>query len=300
MIVIHTIYTTNQYFQDCFGQKVYKIAIDAGFTCPNRDGTAGYGGCTFCSAGGSGEFAQRWDGTSASVSAQIEQGAARLRQKYKGNAYIAYFQSFTNTYAPVEILEALYRPVLAHPSIVGLAIATRPDCLPDDVICLLQDLALQKPIFLELGLQTIHETTARRIHRGYSLDIFEDTWARLQGLPFHKIIHVILGLPGETMQDMLDTVDYVVRIKADGIKLALLHVLKGTPLAADYEAGTLPLLSRDAYIDIAAHCLSRIPPSMVVHRITGDGPRSLLLAPLWSTDKKAVRNHILRRLSEIT
>ncbi len=197
-------------------------------------------------------------------------------------------------------MEALYRPVLAHPSIVGLAIATRPDCLPDDVIRLLRDLALQKPIFLELGLQTVHEATARRIHRGYSLDLFEDTWARLQGLPFHKIIHVILGLPGETMQDMLDTVDYVVRIRADGIKLALLHVLKGTPLAADYEAGTLPLLSREAYIDIAARCLSRIPPSMVVHRITGDGPRSLLLAPLWSTDKKAIRNHILRRLSEIT
>ncbi|MFQ9799515.1 MAG: hypothetical protein ACLR23_11980 [Clostridia bacterium] len=212
-----------------------------------------------CSAGGSGEFAQRWDGTPASISAQLEQGAARLRQKYKGNAYIAYFQSFTNTYAPVEILEALYRPVLAHPSIVGLAIATRPDCLPDDVIRLLRDLALQKPIFLELGLQTVHEATARRIQPG----VFPGPFRRHLGTPSRTSLPqnypCDFGAPRETMQDMLDTVDYVVRIRADGIKLALLHVLKGTPLAADYEAGTLPLLSREAYIDIAARCLSRIP-----------------------------------------
>ncbi|MBR5945140.1 MAG: TIGR01212 family radical SAM protein [Lachnospiraceae bacterium] len=287
--------SVNDYLQRTFNEKIYKIAIDAGFTCPNRDGTKGSGGCIFCSGNGSGDFAES---RRLSVTEQIEAGKARVAGKKPGK-YIAYFQAFTNTYAPVDVLRARFSEAIDNRDVVAISVATRPDCLPDDVIELLGELNKMKPVWVELGLQTIHDKTAKYIRRGYDLSIYDKAVRDLKeiGIP-QIIVHVILGLPGEDMEMMLETVRYVVRSGATGIKLQLLHVLEGTDLAKDYRDGKFEALSMEEYIDILIDCLKEIPDDMVVHRITGDGPKRDLIAPLWSGDKKRVLNSINKALRE--
>lgn len=288
-------YSFNQYLRETFGCKVYKISINAGFTCPNRDGTLGKNGCVFCSRGGSGDFAESAE---LSITEQIESGKRRVEKKINSGKYIAYFQAFTNTYAPVEVLEKKFTEAIEHPDIVAVSIATRPDCLPDEVIELLERLNKIKPIFVELGLQTIHEKTAEYIRRGYALSVYDNAVSRLKAAGLNIVTHVIIGLPFETKADILKTVDYVCRADTDGIKLQLLHVLKGTDLAKDYENGKFKVLTLDEYIDILKACVEIIPQRIVIHRLTGDGAKKELIAPLWSADKKNVLNKINKALSE--
>ena len=283
-----TYLTAGTYFQQIFGQKVYKLALDGGFTCPNRDGTVGVGGCIFCSAGGSGDFAEKPCGD---VSLQLARAKARVAGKMHGNAYIAYFQSFTNTYASVDRLRAIFLPVLNDPSIVGLSIATRPDCLPPEIIALISELNKIKPVMVELGLQTIHEDTARLIRRGYPLSTYDKAMADLGKIGVHIITHIILGLPGETPEMMVETARYVGKAGSYGVKLQLLHVLKGTDLADLYPE----TLSFDAYVEILCRCIRALPEGTVLHRLTGDAPRDLLIAPRWSLDKKRVLQAIKDR-----
>ena len=288
-------YSLNRYLRETFGEKVYKLALDGGMTCPNRDGTLDSRGCIFCSAGGSGDFAEGRCGT---VSAQIERAKKRIRAKTDAAKFIAYFQSYTNTYAPVEYLERLFTGALADPSVAALSIGTRPDCLPDEVVQLLSRLNRVKPVWVELGLQTIHTDTARYIRRGYDLSVYEDALHRLKAAGLTVIVHVILGLPGEDREKMLATIDYLGgEHRPDGIKLQLLHVLEGTDLAEDYRAGRFRTMEMAAYFDILFECLERLPPDMVIHRLTGDGPRRLLLAPLWTANKKRVLNELNRELA---
>ncbi len=289
-------YSFNQYLKNTFGCKVYKISINAGFTCPNRDGTLGTGGCIFCSAGGSGEFAES---PQLSITEQIENGKKRVEKKIRSGKYIAYFQAFTNTYAPVKVLEKKFKEAIKHSDIVGISIATRPDCLPDDVIALLEKLNKIKPVFVELGLQTIHKKTAEYIRRGYTLDVYDKALKNLKAAGINVVTHIILGLPGETKNEMLESVDYVCKAATDGIKLQLLHVLKGTDLAADYEKGKFKTLTLDEYIDIIKACVEMIPEHVVIHRLTGDGAKKDLIAPLWSADKKNVLNKINKELNKI-
>ena len=284
-------YSLNQYMKDTFGCKVYRIAINGGFTCPNRDGSIGTGGCLFCSEGGSGDFAQD---PGLSITEQIEKGKERVSAKIQNGKYIAYFQAFTNTYAPVERLRKLYTEALDHPDIVALSIATRPDCLPDDVLDLLKELNQVKPIWVELGLQTIHERTAGYIRRGYPLSVYDKAVDELKKRGIEVITHVILGLPGETKQDMAETVRYVVDGGINGIKLQLLHVLKGTDLEREYLEGRVNVMSEDEYIALVTDLIKMIPPDIVIHRMTGDGAKKDLIAPLWSADKK----HVLNRLKQ--
>ena len=287
-------YSLNRYLRETFGEKVYKLALDGGMTCPNRDGTLGTRGCIFCSAGGSGDFAE---GRCASVAEQLQRAKARLRSKTGAEKFIAYFQSYTNTYAPVEYLEKLFSEAMAEESVVALSIGTRPDCLPQEVVELLARLNRRKPVWVELGLQTIHESTARYIRRGYELPVYEDALGRLKAAGLTVIVHVILGLPGESREMMLQTVDYLSGDhRPDGIKLQLLHVLEGTDLAEDWRAGAFRCMEMDEYFDILFECLSRLPEDMVIHRLTGDGPKKLLLAPLWTGDKKRVLNALNREL----
>lgn len=288
-------YSLNQYLRDTFGCKVYKISINAGFTCPNRDGTLGENGCIFCSRGGSGDFAESAE---LSITEQIKSGKRRVERKIKDGKYIAYFQAFTNTYAPVDILEKKFTEAIEHPDIVAISIATRPDCLPDEVIELLEKLNKIKPIFVELGLQTIHEKTAEYIRRGYTLDVYDNAISGLKAAGINVVTHVIIGLPFETKADVLKTVDYVCRAGTDGIKLQLLHVLKHTDLAKDFESGNFEVLTLEEYIDILKACVEIIPPNVVIHRLTGDGAKKDLIAPLWSADKKNVLNKINKALSE--
>ena len=284
------------HLKETFGKKVYKLSLDGGMTCPNRDGTAGSGGCIFCSAGGSGDFAAP---RTASVKEQAEAAKALVAGKIKGDAsYIAYFQSYTNTYAPLPYLRALFTEAMALPDVCALSVATRPDCLPPETIALLNELSQKKPVWIELGLQTIHEKTAEFIRRGYSLDVFEDAYGRLKAAGIPVITHVILGLPGEAREDMLKTVRYLAGKRVDGIKLQLLHVLKGTDLFPLYEAGAFRTLEMEEYFALAGDCLKLLPPETVVHRLTGDGPKRLLAAPLWSADKKKVLNGLHRYLKE--
>ena len=284
------------HLKETFGKKVYKLALDGGMTCPNRDGTAGSGGCIFCSAGGAGDFAAP---RTASVKEQAEAAKALVAGKIKGDAsYIAYFQSYTNTYAPLPYLRALFTEAMALPDVCALSVATRPDCLPPETIALLNELSQKKPVWIELGLQTIHEKTAEFIRRGYSLDVFEDAYGRLKAAGIPVITHVILGLPGETREDMLKTVRYLAGKRVDGIKLQLLHVLKGTDLFPLYEAGAFRTLEMEEYFALAGDCLKLLPPETVIHRLTGDGPKRLLAAPLWSADKKKVLNGLHRYLKE--
>ena len=281
----------NDYLRETFGMKVYKIALNGGFTCPNRDGTIGTGGCIFCSAGGSGEFAED---ASYSIREQIERGKARVSGKIRDGKYIAYFQAYTGTYAPVSRLRALYTEAVSHPDVAVLSVATRPDCLPPDVLDLLEEMNRIKPVWVELGLQTIHEKTAEMIRRGYPLSVYDEAVRQLRGRGIDVITHVILGLPGESADDMVETVRYVCAGGAAGIKLQLLHILKGTDLEALYLAGRVDVLSEDAYIAILKRCAAVIPDRVVVHRLTGDGDKKLLLAPLWSADKK----HVLGRIQK--
>lgn len=278
-----------------YGQKVYRISINAGMTCPNRDGKLDTRGCIFCSAGGSGDFAED---ARLSISEQIEAGKSKIAKKApKCDKFIAYFQAYTNTYASIDYLRQIFTEAIKHPQVVTLSIATRPDCLPDEVIDLLKELNQIKPVWVELGLQTIHEPTAEFIRRGYPLSVYDDAVDKLNAAGIKVITHVILGLPGESKTDMLATVDYVCKSGAWGIKLQLLHVLKGTDLADYYEKNSFYIMELEEYADFLVECLKRIPESMVVHRITGDGPKRLLIAPLWSGDKKRVLNTINKKLT---
>lgn len=288
-------YTTlNNYLKERFGEKVYKIALNGGFTCPNRDGKIGTRGCIFCSKGGSGDFAESPDLT---ITEQIENGKKRLEKKIKNGKYIAYFQAFTNTYAPVEKLRAIYTEAIIHPDIVALSIGTRPDCLEDDVLALLDELNKIKPIFVELGLQTINEDTARYIRRVYTLEVYDKAVADLHKIDINVVTHIILGLPGESKNDMLKSVEYACKV-TDGIKLQLLHILKGTDLAKDYEQGKFEVLTLEQYTEIIKECVQIIPENVVIHRLTGDGAKKDLIAPLWSADKKTVLNTINRALKD--
>lgn len=287
-----------------FGTKVYKIALESGMTCPNRDGTIGTGGCIFCSAGGSGDFAMPLQGaadmTAESVHRQIDLAISRISRKMGSSpgAYIAYFQSYTNTYAPVSYLRQLFTAAILHPEIRVLSIATRPDCLPEEVLDLLEELNQIKPVWIELGLQTIHPDTARLIRRGYELDCFTDAKNRLRRRRLEVIVHVILGLPGEDRTQMLETVSWLGSNDIQGIKLQLLHILKGTDLALLYEQAPFPVMSMEEYLDLVIDCVSLLPPEIVIHRITGDGPKNLLIAPLWSANKRLVLNTLTRRFQE--
>lgn len=289
-------YTTlNNYLKERFGEKVYKIALNGVFTCPNRDGSIGTRGCIFCSKGGSGDFAESPDLT---ITEQIENGKKRLEKKIKNGKYIAYFQAFTNTYAPVERLRTIYEEAINHPDIVALSIGTRPDCLGDDVLALLDELNKIKPIFVELGLQTINEDTAKYIRRGYTLEVYDKAVADLHKIGINVVTHIILGLPNESKEDMLNSVKYACKV-TDGIKLQLLHILKGTDLAKDYEQGKFEMLTLEQYTEIIKECVQIIPENVVIHRLTGDGAKKDLIAPLWSADKKTVLNTINRALKEI-
>lgn len=281
----------NSVLREKFGTKVYKLALDGGFSCPNRDGTVSTGGCTFCS-GGSGDFAIP---CGDNVSQAIET-AKHLVSGKGGEKFIAYFQSYTGTYAPYERLEALYTSAISHPDIAALSVGTRPDCLPERTVTLLSELNRAKPVWVELGLQTIHEETARRINRGYSLPVFDDAVNRLKKAGLEVIVHMIIGLPGETEEMICSTAEYIGKSGADGIKFQLLHVLEGTPLAEEYRRGEFDVLSLDEYIRILEKCVQRIPPEMVVHRLTGDGAKRDLIAPLWSSDKKKVLNAVRHAL----
>ena len=287
--------TVNEYCKKQFGEKLYKISLNGGMSCPNRDGKLDVRGCIFCSAGGSGDFAPD---RSTPMDEQIEDAKRRVSSKYKGTHYIAYFQAYTNTYAPVEKLWALFMPVIKREDIAVLSIATRPDCLSDEVLDLLRELNDIKPVWVELGLQTIHEKTADYIRRGYSLPVYDKAIRDLEAIGIHTITHLILGLPGETKEDMLQSVRYVSDCGSQGIKLQLLHVLKGTDLASDYEKGLFRTLLFDEYIDLLTDCVRVLPKDMIVHRLTGDGPKNLLIAPMWSADKKRVMNAIHQRLKK--
>lgn len=276
--------TLSQHYREKFGCKVYKLAIDGGFTCPNRDGTVGTGGCIFCSGAGSGDFAAHGE----NITQQLEKAKEKVAFKNKGGKYVAYFQSFTNTYGPIEKLERIFRQAMAPEEIVGLSIGTRPDCLPQKTVDLLAELNKIKPISVELGLQTVHPQTVVYIRRGYETDVYFDAVRRLKAAGLEVVTHIILGLPGETKEMMLQTTRAVIDAGSDGIKFQLLHVLRGTDLAKDFAAGKFQCLTLPEYAHILKACLALVPRQVVVHRITGDGAKKDLIAPLWSADKKKV------------
>jgi radical SAM protein (TIGR01212 family) len=285
----------SDHYREKFGCKVYKLSLDGGFTCPNRDGTLGTKGCIFCGGDGSGAFAER---CCESIAVQLERAKLRVQDKNKNGKYIAYFQSFTNTYAPVEKLRKLYMQAIEPEYIVGLAIGTRPDCLGDDVIRLLSEINTRKPVSVELGLQTIHEETARYIRRGYPTKVYMDAVRRLKNAGIEVVTHIILGLPGETAQMMMETTRQAVAAGTDGVKFHMLHVLRGTDLARDYAAGKFDVFSLEEYGAVLKQCISLLPAHIVIHRITGDGAKKDLIAPLWSGDKKRVLNY-LHKILEI-
>jgi len=283
----------NDYLREKFGCKVYKLALNGGFTCPNRDGTLDMRGCIFCSAGGSGEFAES---PNLSITEQIEEGKKRVEKKIKDGKYIAYFQAYTNTYGPVEKLRKLFTEAINHPDIVVLSIGTRPDCLPEDVLNLLGELNQIKPVWVELGLQTIHKKSADYIRRGYELPVYDRAVKELRKRNIEVITHVIIGLPGETTKDMEDTVRYVCSSGATGIKLQLLHILRNTDLATEYESGKISVLSEDEYIEILKRLTDIIPDNVIIHRLTGDGDKKILIAPMWSANKRHVINRINKEI----
>lgn len=262
--------------------------MDGGFTCPNRDGTLGSRGCSFC-LGGSGSFAEE---KCSSVTEQIERAKRRVEKKNPSGRYIAYFQSYTGTYAPVERLNALFGEAIAHPDIAAISVGTRPDCLPPEVIELLARLNKIKPVWVELGLQTIHEKTAERIRRGYPLSVFDDAVKRCKASGLYTVVHMIIGLPGETPEMAAQTAAYIGKSGADGIKLQLLHVLRGTDLTDEYAAGLFDVMSMEEYIAALEECVRQLPPQITIHRLTGDGDKKYLVAPLWSADKKRVLNEV--------
>ena len=278
-----------------FGEKVYKLTLNAGCTCPNRDGTLGTRGCLFCSEGGSGEFAA--DPT-LSITRQIEESKALLAAKRPVQKYIAYFQAYTNTYGPIRRLEEVFTEAASHPEIAALSIATRPDCLGPGVLTLLARLKRKKPLWIELGLQTIHGENAAFVRRGYDLPCYTRAVEELESLGIPIITHVILGLPGESLQQMLETVSFVNALPVSGIKLQLLHILKHTDLADYYERHPFPLFTLETYVQAVISCLEICRPDMVIHRLTGDGPKDLLVAPLWSSSKRHVLNTIHQTLRQ--
>lgn len=290
--------TLNSYLKNIYGRKIYKVSINAGFTCPNRDGTLGNRGCIFCSKGGSGDFAED---SALSITEQIELGKKRIESKLPNSDFglIAYFQAFTNTYAPIEKLEKVYMEAAAHPEVEIISIATRPDCLDEEVLNLLGRVNEIKPVWVELGLQTIHEKTAEYIRRGYPLGTYDEAVRNLKARSIETIVHVILGLPGESRKEMLETVKYVGESGVEGIKLQLLHVLENTDLADDYRAGKFECLTLDEYASLIRDALDILPANIVIHRMTGDGDKKILIAPKWSEDKKNVLN-TLHRVLEIT
>ncbi|MBR7159775.1 MAG: TIGR01212 family radical SAM protein [Clostridia bacterium] len=286
--------TLNTHYLDKFGSKVYKLSIDLGFSCPNRDGTISTGGCIFCSSRGGGEFAERGE----SILSQLERAKFRVEAKSKSGKYIAYLQAFSNTYAPISTLREVYYEAISPDYIVGLSIATRPDCLSDDVVDLISEINLIKPVSVELGLQTVHEETATLINRGYPLTTYLDAVRRLKDKGIEVVTHIILGLPGESEDMMIETTRQVVDAGTDGVKFHLLHVLKGTRLADMYARGEFECLSMQDYASILKKCIEILPPHVVVHRITGDGAKRDLIAPLWSADKKKVLNYLNHYLSD--
>ena len=277
-------YSVNEYLKGTYGVKMYKLALNGGMNCPNRDGLIDTRGCIFCSAGGSCDFA----------CTNVDDAKKLISNKYTGNNFIAYFQSYTNTYADVSYLRNLFMPVINNPDVKILSIATRPDCLDDSVITLLGELNKIKPVWIELGLQTIHKKTSDYIRRGYELDIFTDAVKRLNNSDIKVIVHMILGLPGESDEMMLDTARFIANSGAWGIKLQLLHVLKGTDLADDYNNHLFETMTMDNYIRLIGRIIELLPPDMVIHRLTGDGPKKILIAPLWSADKKRVHNSLMQ------
>ena len=283
----------SDHYRQTFGCKVYKLSLDGGFTCPNRDGTLGTRGCIFCSEKGSGEFAE---GSCGSISRQLERAKERVRGKNREGKYIAYFQSFTNTYAPVAVLEQRYREAIAPEDIVGLAVATRPDCLAEEVVALLARINRIKPVSVELGLQTVHEDSARYLRRGYPTAVYLDAVKRLKAAGLEVVTHIILGLPGETEEMMMETTRQAVAAGTDGVKLHLLHVLRGTDLEQEYLRGRVEPLSLERYGQILKACISCLPEHIIVHRITGDGAKRDLIAPAWSADKKRVLNYLYKVL----
>ncbi len=290
-------YSLDAYCKNTYGHKCYKIALNAGMTCPNRDGTLGQRGCIFCSAGGSGEFAVSGE----NITSQIISGKQKFGVKKIGEHYIVYFQAYTNTYAPIPYLHKIFTEALNEPQICGISIATRPDCLGGDVLALLTELKDMYPnkfIWVELGLQTIHENTAAYIRRGYKLDCFETALNQLRKIQLPVIVHVILGLPGETDEHIYQTVRYLNEKNIFGIKLQLLHVLEGTDLADDYRCGLFRTYEKDEYLDILVHCLELLSPEIVVHRVTGDGPKDILIAPKWSLNKRDILNSLHKKMKE--
>ncbi len=293
-------YSLDAYLKNRYGEKMYKIALDIGLSCPNRDGTLGTGGCIFCSAGGSGDFAVK-TAAHPSVPEQLSAGAGLFRHKKTGQRYIAYFQAYTNTYGPLSYLRSVYGEALREPSVAGISIATRPYCVSQDTVTLLvnlKELFPDKFVWIELGLQTIHEKTAEFIRRGYNLEVYDKCVAMLRQADIPIVTHVILGLPGENPTELLQTIDYLNQSGTWGVKLQLLHVLKGTDLASIYESGGYGPLTLDDYLELLIRCLERLDPGIVIHRLTGDGPKELLLAPLWSLDKRNVLNTLHRRMKE--
>ena len=288
-------YSINQYNRKVYGEKVYKISLNGGMTCPNRDGTLGTKGCIFCSKGGSGDFAA---GANLSITEQIQDAKLRIQKKTDCNKFIAYFQAYTNTYGPIEKLRRIFAEAIAADEIVALSIGTRSDCLSEEVLDLLAELSAKKPVWVELGLQTIHNGTLEAMNTHTTVEQFDAAVYALCSRGIQVITHVILGLPGETREMMLDTIRHVAALPVSGIKLQLLHVLKNTRLAAMYQESPFTVFELEEYCDFVIDCVELLPPEMVIHRLTGDGPRALLIAPLWSTDKKRVLNTIQRRFVE--
>ena len=288
-------YALDYYLKTTYGEKLYKIALNGGCTCPNRDGTLGSRGCIFCSAGGSGDFAAS---ASLSIPEQIVAGKAQVSRKHTGSGYIAYFQAYTNTYAPLERLRQMFTEAIREPEVRILSIATRPDCLGGDVLALLEELNREKPVWVELGLQTIHPASAAWMRRGYDLPVFERAVKELSRRGIPVIAHVILFLPGEGRAEMLDTIRYLNHLPVQGIKLQLLHILKHTDLAGYYEAHPFHVPSMEEYFEVLADCITHLRSDIVIHRLTGDGPKSLLIAPLWTGNKRLVLNSLQRYFKE--
>ena len=288
-------YSLNEYLRSRFGEPVYKLSLNGGMTCPNRDGTLGTRGCIFCSGGGSGEFAAS---ACLDIDTQIDSAKSLVIGKTKAKRFIAYFQPFTNTYADVGYLEKIFMQAVKREDICALSIATRPDCLEAEKLELLERLNKIKPVFVELGLQSIHKRTAQYIRRGYELSVFDEAVSNLKSIGINVVVHLILGLPGESREEMLQSVSYVAHSGADGIKLQLLHLLKGTDLAAEYEKEPFHILKLDEYTELICDCIELLPPDMVVHRITGDGDKKLLIEPQWSGNKRLVLNTINKALRE--
>lgn len=286
-------YSFDSFLKNYFCEKLYKVSLDGGFTCPNRDGSIGTGGCIFCSEGGSGDFASN---AALSIPDQITEGIRLVSHKTESSRYIAYFQAFTNTYGPIEKLRSLFWEAINDPRIAGLSIGTRPDCLPPDVLQLLQELNQIKPVFVELGLQTIHPSTADFIRRGYPLSCFENSVKHLYEIGIFTVVHLILGLPGETENMMLESVRYLNALPIHGVKFSMLHILKHTDLADFYTQHPFPVFTLDSYVQMILKCIGNLRKDIVIHRLTGDGPKDLLIAPTWSLQKRKVLNEISHQL----